>query len=188
MNIIGIGNGGIGSFLWEYIDSLIEKKQIEDYNFTCYDDDRVELKNILYQNFITQDIGKFKSKALERRFLNIKFEVKRLEYQDLNCDLIIICADNNKIRREVYQNYLNHKIPFIDARANGRAIGIFSSDTPNYLQTISEDNESSSCQNPFQLAKKEIELGNIIIATITAQAILNYYRYNKLPIDNQLYI
>lgn len=190
MNITKIiGAGGISSYYCEYIDMFIEKKQIINWEFTVYDDDAVELKNILYQNFKSSDIGKSKVSALEERYFNLEFEEQRLNYNNINnCNLIIICADNNKIRREVYQNYIDNNIPFIDSRANGRAVGIFSSDTNNYLDTLSNSNESSSCQNPFQLAKKEIEFGNVIIASILAQDTLNYYRYNKLPLDFTAYI
>jgi hypothetical protein len=118
------------------------------------------------------------------RYFNIQFENKRLNQEDLkDTDLIVLCADNNKIRKEAWEAFLELNIKFIDSRANGRAIGIFSSDTENYLKTISEDEKPSSCQNPFQLAKKEIEYGNVVIAAALAQVLLNYIRTNKLPPD-----
>ncbi|MCK9428969.1 MAG: ThiF family adenylyltransferase [Candidatus Omnitrophica bacterium] len=187
MNVIGIGNGGIGGYTVHHLDRLIELKQIKNMNFTFYDDDKVELKNILYQNFTTKDIDSYKSDALSYRYFNINFNIKRLDYNDLKqCDLVILCADNNKIRHEAYRNWIDNRIPFIDSRANGRAIGIFSSDTKNYEQTLSSDTKSSSCQNPFQIERKEIEYGNVVIASILAQIILNYSRSNKLPVDLQL--
>jgi len=179
-----IGAGGIGSFTAHHLDRLIDLNQIKDMSFDCYDDDKVELKNILYQNFVSSDIGSYKTSALEFRYLNLKFITKRIKLDDLNkYDLVVLCADNNIIRREAYENYVQNKIPFIDSRANGKTIGIFSSDTENYLDTIDESTGSFSCQNPFQIDKKEIEYGNVIVAAALAQCILNYSRYNKLPND-----
>lgn len=182
INVLICGCGGIGSYLAQHLDHLIDIKQIKNMSFTFYDDDIVELKNILYQNFESKDIDSDKITALSYKYFNINFEKKRLDINDLaDTDLIILCADNNKIRREAYDNWKINKIPFIDSRANGRAIGIYSSDTLNYENTLSKDNKPSSCQNPFQIARKEIEYGNVVIASILAQIILNYSRKQILP-------
>jgi len=179
-----VGCGGIGSYLAQHLDRLIEINQIKDMSFTFYDDDKVELKNILYQNFKSSDIDSYKTKALSDRYFNIEFKNKRLDNTDLeSSNLVILCADNNIIRRHAWNTWERKKVQFIDSRANGKAIGIFSSDTVNYLDTISNDTKSSSCQNPFQIAKKEIEYGNVVIASILAQNILSYSRTKKLPID-----
>jgi molybdopterin/thiamine biosynthesis adenylyltransferase len=178
-----VGCGGIGSYFAQHIDRLVETKQITTADFFFYDDDVVELKNILYQNFSTKDIDSNKADALSMRYFNITFRNKRLSIDDLSGDLSILCADNNKIRKEAWKNWIDNKIPFIDARANGRAVGIFSNETPNYEDTLSKDDTSSSCQNPFQIAKKEIEFGNVVIAAILAQVTLNYLRLKTLPVD-----
>lgn len=178
-----VGCGGIGSYLAEHLDRLIELEQIKG-DFTFWDDDVVEKKNMLYQNFEPEDIDSHKTEALEMRYFNLKFKVGRLKEKDLHeAGLNVLCADNNIIRREAYKVWQEKSIPFIDSRANGRAIGIFSSETSDYLETLSEGNESTSCQNPFQIEKKEIEYGNVIVAAILAQTILTYYRTNSLPHD-----
>lgn len=183
MKTLVIGAGGIGSFLIETLDNLIDNDQFtNDWSFIVTDDDDVELKNIRYQNFLTSDIGSKKVEALENRYLNLEYQTKRVALDDLKqFDLIIICADNNVIRRYAYENWNTNNIPFIDSRSNGRAIGLYSSDTEDYLNTLSESTESFSCQFPYQLAKNEIELGNRIIAQIMAQAMLNYSRRKVLP-------
>lgn len=182
-NITICGCGGIGSYLAQHVDRLLELKQINKTSkYTFFDDDIVEHKNILYQNFEESDINDKKTTALSFKFFNISFKTKRLTYEDLTAsNLIVLCADNNIIRREAYNNWKTNGIPFIDARANGRAIGIFSSDTNDYLNTIDNSSESSSCQNPFQLINKEIEYGNVIIAAYLAQCLLNFERKQKLP-------
>jgi len=184
MKVKIVGAGGIGSYLAHHIDRLIELNQISNKSFTFYDDDIVELKNILYQNFESSDIDSLKTKALSLKYFNVEFEDKRLTKDDLKeADLVVLCADNNLIRRQAWENFNENRIRFIDSRANGRAIGIFSSDTDNYEATLSKGDKSSSCQNPFQIAKKEIEYGNVVIASMLAQSILNFHRTNKLPID-----
>jgi tRNA A37 threonylcarbamoyladenosine dehydratase len=183
MKIACIGCGGIGSYFAEHIDNLIEINQIDD-DFTFFDDDTVEKKNIIYQNFDPGDVDSTKVQALELKYFNINFTCKRCSVDDLSdFDLVVLCADNNLIRREAYKNFIENKIPFIDSRANGKVVGIFSSDTKDYLKTINDSNESQSCQNPFQIEKQEIEYGNVIVAASLAQVILNYKRKNKLPND-----
>lgn len=184
MRTICVGCGGIGSYFAQHIDRLIDLKQLPDMSFTFYDDDIVETKNILYQNFETRDIDSKKTDALESRYFNINFISKRCSIEQLSkYDLVVLCADNNLIRRETYSNYLDNKIPFIDARANGKVIGIYSSDTKEYLKTIDNTSKSQSCQNPFQIERKEIEYGNVIVAAALAQCLLKYNRTSKLPND-----
>jgi len=185
MRILIVGAGGIGSYVIEHLDKLIQHEQIKNVNIEVVDDDTVELKNILYQNFTSEDIDDYKTDALSFRYVNIDtYTNKRVAEPDLKVyDLVILCADNNIIRKDAYRNYLSCKIPFIDARSNGTTVGIYSSATINYLSTIDETEESSSCQHPWQIAKNEIELGNVVIAAILSQHILRYCRTKKLPID-----
>jgi len=185
MNTLIIGAGVIGSYFAATLDNLLDNDQFSDeWDFTMVDDDEVELKNIRYQNFKPKDIDSYKIDALSDRYLNIEFEQKRVALDDISeYDLIIICADNNIIRRHAWTNWEENEIPFIDSRSNGRAAGIYSSDTENYLNTIDNSTESFSCQFPYQLAKNEIELGNRIIAQILAQGLLTYSRTTKLPTD-----
>lgn len=184
MKIACIGCGGIGSYFAEHVDRLIDLKQITNTDFIFFDDDTVEKKNILYQNFEPGDIGSKKTGALEFRYLNLGFKDQRVSLKDLLVfDLVILCADNNIIRRDAYQAFVNWHIPFIDARANGKTIGIFSNDTPDYLKTIDDSTESQSCQNPFQIEREEIEFGNVVIAAVLAQNLLTYTRTKQLPND-----
>lgn len=184
LRVICVGVGGIGSYFAEHIDKLIELKQIKEMDFTFFDDDIIEVKNMLYQNFDTNDIDSYKTEALEMKLFNIAFERKRVKREDLKSyDLVVLCADNNIIREDAWYNWEQYKIPFIDSRANGKTVGIFSSNTENYLSTLSSSKESTSCQNPFQIERKEIEFGNVVIASILAQGLLTYSRTKKLPND-----
>lgn len=184
MNVCVIGCGGIGSYLAQHLDKLVELGQIDNSTYNFFDDDVVEMKNMLYQNFTEDNIDDLKSDALSMKYFNLNFRNKRLTSDDIKkYDLIVLCADNNIIRREAWSNWNDRNIPFIDSRANGRAIGIFSSETENYLKTIDKSSDSTSCQNPFQIAKNEIEYGNVVIAGYLAQCLLNYSRKQTLPVD-----
>ena len=184
MKVGVIGCGGIGSYFVQHVDRLIELKQIPDMKFTFFDDDIVETKNILYQNFEPCDVDSKKVEALELRYFNVEFSDKRCNQKHLSeFELVILCADNNLIRREAYNNFIENKIPFIDARANGKVIGVYSSDTPDYISTIDDSSKPQSRQNPFQIARKEIEYGNVVVAAALAQAVLNFHRKEKLPND-----
>lgn len=178
-----IGIGGIGSYFIATLDKLIQTKQLEEWEFECFDDDIVETKNILYQNFEAGDIDEFKTEALCYKYFNVhKYVNMRIGTEEISkYNLILLCVDNNIIRKQVWENWTKNKIPFIDARCNGRTIGIFSNNTVEYINTLTNTDESFSCQYPYQLIKKEIELGNIIIASILAQALLNYTRKYRLP-------
>ena len=186
MKIYIIGAGGIGSYLAGHINKLLNCNQLDDCNFTFFDDDVVETKNILYQNFEPSDVEDKKIEALMFKYPMIQGykDMRVIEVNTLsNLDLLVLCADNNKIRKLAYEAYNKLGTKFIDARSNGKTCGLFSSDTDNYMNTISDDDSAQSCQYPYQLAKKEIEFGNVIIAAITAQSILEFKRSGKLPND-----
>jgi len=185
MKIALIGAGGIGSYTIAHLDKLIQHEQIKDVYIECFDDDTVELKNILYQKFEADDIQDHKIDALAFRYVNVsQYTNKRASINDLyGYDLIVLCVDNNIIRRHAHENFVKNRIPFIDARSNGKTVGIYSSNTQDYLNTIDDTDKSTSCQHPYQIEKNEIELGNVIIAAIVTQSILSYCRTKKLPID-----
>ncbi len=177
------GMGGIGSFLVEYLDKLISTNQLDGWQFECYDNDTVEIKNILYQNFCSEDIDSLKTESLSYRYSHIhRYMHQKAGVHSIDrYNIVVLCVDNNVIRKEAWNNWKINNIPFIDARANGKTVGIFSSSTQDYLSTIEDTNDSSSCQHPYQIQKNEIEVGNIIISSILLQCILNYTRTKFLP-------
>ena len=52
-----IGAGGIGSYLASFLERISERRQAL-YDITIYDDDKVEEKNLSYQNFNVEDVGR----------------------------------------------------------------------------------------------------------------------------------
>ena len=60
--VLIIGAGGIGSFLIP----LLDKTNL--YTLTVYDPDKVETKNLTYQNFEKDDVGRYKVKVMNTRY------------------------------------------------------------------------------------------------------------------------
>jgi len=186
-NILIIGAGGIGSWLLSRLSRLAQYNQIKDVEITIYDSDVVEEKNLPYQNFEELDITDPKVYAVEplsempliRRFEKIETEDQLKSY-----DVIICAVDNSKTRELVFRFCnKNKQTYFIDLRAEGTAVWAITSDSgwslEQLLNTLSKEEKSTSCQLDYELNNGIIQLGNIIIADIGAQLLLNYLRGKK---------
>ena len=130
INIIQIGCGGTGSFLFPHITrflSNIRRRNNEVQIFyTICDDDFVESRNILRQNFHKLNIGRLKTKSLltnnylfnlkkigfkiftiNKRFKSLKSFDKlitdHISFHSTGINIIIGCVDNNKSRRIIYK-------------------------------------------------------------------------------------
>ena len=64
--VLIIGAGGIGSFLIPLLD------KVGLYDITVADPDKVEDKNLAYQDFEFDDVGEFKVDAMLHRYCQIK--------------------------------------------------------------------------------------------------------------------
>jgi hypothetical protein len=175
MKIIVIGLGGIGSYLAEELYRLYMAEQIsDDVEFHFADFDTVEKKNILYQNYEADDVLQKKSSVIAERYSFYSVDKKIESNNDLSdYDLVVVCADNSQVRELVAKSGK----PFIDLRAEGRAVAFFTKETENFPSK----GEHRSCQLPFELAKKKIQNGNKIIASIGSQLVLNYLRKQNNP-------
>ena len=123
--IAQVGCGGTGSWLVPFVSKLannIKLRTVSDdfINYTIFDDDIVEQRNILRQNFSSWDIGKNKAQALINKnvfeFQDIKANVTRVKrYIDILPDnlpavdqlptlfIILGCCDNNKARQTMFK-------------------------------------------------------------------------------------
>ena len=64
--ILIIGVGGIGSFLVPLLD------KVGMYDISVADPDKVETKNLTYQNFSEEDVGENKASVMGNRYRSIK--------------------------------------------------------------------------------------------------------------------
>ena len=140
--VLVIGAGGIGSFLIPVLD------RVGLYDITVADPDKVETKNLTYQNFSEEDVGLFKVGSMSARFNSVK---KCSEYPILSekqmkgYDLVICCVDNIGLRRTMY----NCKdLKWLDLRAQGRnaAMVSYTADPKMYDTLLAGEERSFSCQ------------------------------------------
>ena len=176
-----IGCGGIGSYFAEILREMIDKSQLPFIDsYTLVDFDIVEPKNMLYQNFMDEDLAKNKAEALGKRhgfkFLNLKIES---EDQLAKFDKLIICADNTTIRKLCYAHCSKTGKFFLDLRSQGRVNTYLvhkKQKLKEMLKTLPEGTESRSCQIEQKLEKGQIDISNRIIALKGIQLLLNLHR------------
>ena len=181
MKVAVIGANGIGSFFLRGLDEAIDRDHLnlERNEVTVFDDDHVERKNTAYALYTKRDIGGKKAIIIGRRH-GFNYKVERvLKAKTLKgFDLIVLTADNNKIRRLVQKS----KIPFIDSRAEGRIISVFNmtestkKQTADYLKLTPENNIEGSCQREADLIEGNIQYGNRISAEMGLQKVITFVR------------
>tara|TARA_B100000686_G_C16687919_1_gene915902 strand:- start:896 stop:1468 length:573 start_codon:yes stop_codon:yes gene_type:complete len=183
--VLIIGVGGIGSYLTQFLSRL------NLYELHIADNDSVEKKNLLYQNFNLEDIGQLKVTALQDRYKishASKYQILT-DKQLKSYDLVICCADNLDVRRLVYrQGHGSHsKVKWLDLRAQGR-IGLLSS----YLQDPSLSTAfldgpkgSFSCQaDSWDGTSEKVDMMNIVMAAMGSQWVQKWF--NKEDVDGYL--
>ena len=186
MNVLIIGAGGIGSYLIEYITEFMIKGLIRfsNVNITVTDFDKVEFKNLDYQNFKIEDVGKHKVVALNRRFGGFVPLKKRIN-SDKNLegyDLILLCVDNDVVRNMVYEYCYKYSKEFIDIRSEGKKVfclpkGVKILEDLKFIDL--KDTNSYSCQEKKDLDSGQIQFTNRVAASIGFQMFLNHLR--KVP-------
>ena len=128
LTIFQFGVGGNGSWLvgplCKFLNSVMQRVDTDliDLKYIIIDDDVVEDRNILRQNFEPYDIGRKKISALLRRYCSTYNGMvaidqrpdtkKKIEniitktYDRIGLPIVIGCSDNNKTRRAIF-NYFN---------------------------------------------------------------------------------
>lgn len=180
------GAGGINSWFVALVADLISKDQIPLFwEFTIFDGDNVEKKNLLYQNFQFEDQLENKSEVLGKRYAmayKVKYIKSAKEFDPYD---IVVCGVDNREFRAMLFEYMskNPDKKWIDMRSEGKAIAIFATNPKNTLselmKTLGSEDENSgsgSCQLEFELSAGIVQLGNRIVANIGAQYLLNFVR------------
>ena len=120
-----VGVGGIGSHMIDHINSLCAAGELKNFEFTIYDDDVVEPKNLKYQRFQDKDMGAPKVEALYSNYLDIPYfraENKKVLAKDLDgFDLVIICVDSGDWRKSFFA-YTKAPQQWIDLRSEGLSL------------------------------------------------------------------
>jgi len=188
MKVLIVGAGGIGSWLvHELLQDEIKRTQLPGVHFTVADDDHVEQRNVLYQNF-DQDQARImqpKVEALAELYDIDEIIQDRIEdpAQLQGYDVVISCVDNVQFRRMLFAN--QEQVPYwIDLRAEGRVAMIYNkadAHTTEWMNSVTKEpknpeNANRGCALPGDLAQGRLQYGNRFAALMGAQALLNHVR------------
>ena len=164
--ILIMGCGGIGSWLAEFLE-FARRNSIIRADVTLADGDRVELKNLLWQRFESEDIGKNKTEVLAKRYhMKALPEYITSSRQLRPFDLVITTTDNEATRHLVYRT----KKQWIDARCSGSQWVVFSSRKPESRQAAeslpsgSKMKTRHSCQGGEHLQGVRVKFGFLMAA------------------------
>jgi hypothetical protein len=141
-----IGAGSVGSFTCLSLCKMGAKR------IKVWDDDMIDEVNIANQFYRIEDVGEFKSDALQKMILD--FEGTPIEsstekyYGDEDCNgIIIVAVDNMNARKRIWEKVKNNSDVqlFIDPRMGGRVARIYAVNPTNpgiYESTLYDDDEA----------------------------------------------
>ena len=174
--VLIIGAGGIGSFLIPLLD------RVGIYQIDVADPDKVEQKNLSYQNFEFDDVGINKAEAM-----SLPYNVKPIPYPILTdkqlkgYELVICCVDNLGLRKTLY----NSDVKWLDLRAQGRNCAMISYEAdPNQYDSLlaGDDSRSFSCQgDSWDGSNKGVHFMQVTVAGIGAQWIQRWFAGEDVP-------
>jgi molybdopterin/thiamine biosynthesis adenylyltransferase len=181
------GAGGIGSNLLGILfDYGINRKQF-DYSgaqVDIYDDDTVDLSNLLHQNYKIDDIGKHKVSVMEDKYV-VDGVKRRMTVDDFKkYNIIFCCVDNMPFRKSLYEygwSNANKNLFWVDGRCTSRQGAVFNSDLPkSILETyIDTSKEEGGCLLAYEKEQNISHTLPVVVAGMMAQAFLNKLRNQK---------
>ena len=182
---IGIaGAGGIGSNLLAILfDYGFNRKQFDyaDMDVDIYDDDTVDLKNLLHQNFKLDDIGKHKVSVLENNYVVNGLKKRMTEDDFKKYDVIFSCVDSMPFRKALYEYGWakgKDKLFWIDGRCTSRQGALFNSDLPKeQLQPyVDSSQEEGGCLLAYEKEQNISHTLPTMVASMMVQTFLNKLR------------
>lgn len=196
---IGIaGAGGIGSHLVSILfDFGVNREQFPfaDYTIDAYDDDTVDLSNLLHQNFTEADIGNSKVHSLAERYAINPIQRFMTKEDFDNYDLILCGVDSMKFRRELYEwSWANPDKGFwIDGRCTSRQGAVFNKTVSKatlekMLGEATEGPETrTGCLLAYEKTQEKAHVLPLIVAGMMVQTFLNYIRGEK-PLTEKMFM
>jgi len=195
-NVAIAGAGGIGAYLAGFLYDLgINRAQFPfpSWKWSVFDDDTVDVGNLLHQNFTEEDIGRSKAQIVSERSASCITPVKRfMTAEDFpKFDVVFSCVDSMSFRRELYAYGAKHpELYWIDGRCSSRNIGLFNSRVgQKALQaSLSDSDERRGCLLAIDKQKKVSHITPVVIASMMAQCFLNHLRGEDTVDQVLLYI
>lgn len=187
MRILIVGAGGIGSWFSRHLANALSTNQIpvQPSEVTIADDDDVEEKNLRYQDFTEEDLYDNKATILGDRYGFTPLTERVTDISQHPTSVIISCVDNTAFRKELFTTCHSSGPFWIDLRSEGSTVAAFckhpSHTKQSLLDTLPVEVAAGSCQRAEDLTNNTIQLGNVIIASIGMQFLLNYYRKTSVP-------
>lgn len=183
------GAGGIGSNLVSILyDYGVNRNQFDFMNckIDVFDDDIVEMGNLLHQNFSEDDIHTMKVQSLAKRFAITPVERFMDEKDFPNYDLIFCAVDSMSFRKKLYEWSWNNpdKAFWIDGRCESRTGSVFNkTNKKETLEKLIDDTEHrAGCLLAFEKEQKTSHTTPIVVAATMFQVFLNYIRdVSSLP-------
>ena len=185
--ILVIGAGGIGSFLIPVLD------RVGLYDITVADPDKVEKKNLPYQNFDalpigmpnfqgTNPIGMNKAQYMNKySSVNVCNPYPVLTgAQMIGYDLVICCVDNIGLRRTMYKC---DNLKWLDLRAQGRnaAMIAYTADPKMYDSLLAGEERSFSCQgDSWDGSNTGVHFMQVAIAGLGAQWVQRWFNEEQV--------
>ena len=169
--ILIIGAGGIGSFLVPLLDKVYL------YDVTVADPDKVEAKNLTYQNFKKKELEMNKAGVMDWNYHTVKRHIPYpilTENQIKGYDLVVCCADNLDVRRLLYRSEAN----WLDLRAQGRNCAFVTSmaDPKMYDTLLAGPEGSFSCQgDSWDGSNQSVHFMQVVAAGMGAQWIQRFF-------------
>lgn len=189
LNVMVAGAGGNNSWFVKLADEMLRKDQIpETVEFTIYDGDDIEKKNLLYQDYELKEVTENKAAVLAKRYAMMAKQKYIKDPKEFDAyDVVISGVDNRDFREMLFKYMDKHPEKYwIDLRAEGRVVAIYTKHRLNTLDVMlktlpAKGAKSTSCQLAYELDNGIIQLGNRIAAVIGAQYLLNYVRGEENP-------
>jgi molybdopterin/thiamine biosynthesis adenylyltransferase len=176
------GAGGIGGFVAAALyDYGVNRGQypFADWQIDVYDDDIVDVGNLLHQNFTEDDLGKRKADLIAQRYF-MNPVLRFMDEPDFkNYDLVFSCVDSMEFRNKLYNyGYTHPELVWIDGRCNSRTVALYHSMIARKQldADLTNSKERAGCLRPVDKQAKLSHVTPQIIAGMMVQTFLNMLR------------
>lgn len=183
------GAGGIGSHLAGLLfDYGVNRNQFDftGMEIDIFDDDVVDQKNLLHQNFREDDLHTMKVQSISDRFA-ITPHQRFMTAEDFgNYDLIFCGVDSMTFRKSLYEWSWDNpgKAFWIDGRCESRQGAVFNKTNSRKIleQVLSDSQERNGCLLKYEKENDISHVMPLIVAGMMVQTFLNYIRgVDSLP-------